>query len=199
MVILAKKPRSARAMFQLKITLHGTHPPIWRRLAVPGDIKLATLHDVFQFVMGWHDCHLHSFRIGGDTYEPPAEDDCSDSMFRADFHHDERPFRLNDLLKAKGDHMVYEYDFGDGWQHEIRLENILPPSQGPRFAICLAGARACPPEDCGGVHGYTELLAIITDPKHPENARMMKWLGDGFDPEAFDAVAIDAQLRRLEI
>jgi hypothetical protein len=164
-------------MLQLKVVLADIRPPIWRRVLVPASYSLAKLHQVIQAAFGWEDCHLHRFRIHGEDYGPPDLD--ADEAFRSE------RVTLGKLgLQAKTK-FSYEYDFGDSWEHGITVEAVLTadPSSAP---VCLAGKRACPPEDCGGPWGYQDLLATIADPGHPEHESMKEWLGnDGWDAEAF--------------
>ncbi len=131
---------------QLKITLNGSRPPIWRRVQVPGDITLAKLHRVIQAVMGWYDSHLHQFIVGKTYYGVPSLDEFSELELK-----DERKVRLGQVLSNPKQKMVYEYDFGGGWEHDIVLEKVLPPDSNTRYPVCLGGARACPPEDAVGL------------------------------------------------
>jgi hypothetical protein len=185
------KSKDSSAIFQLKITLKRSQPPIWRRLLVPGKTKLNWLHEIFQDAMGWGHCHLHQFKVGDCFYSMP------DPEFEA---FDERKFRLQDLAALPRKRFSYEYDFGDGWDHQVVVEKIV--EKDPRYSghpVCLAGAGHCPPEDCGGMGGFYELLEIIQDPKHPQHKEMTDWLGSGFDPEAFDLVRTNSRLSRLGI
>lgn len=133
---------------------------------------------------------MHAFYIGGESYgcAGPAIPDMRD----------ERKVRLGDLVK-KGGRLMYEYDFGDGWTHEIHVEKVLPAETGARLTRCLAGERACPPDDCGGPPGYQNMLDILADPEDPEYEEMLEWVGEDFDPEAFDLDAVDKALRKLGI
>jgi hypothetical protein len=128
---------------QLKITLKHIKPPIWRRLEVPADIKLGKLHDVIQIAMGWTDSHMHAFIAGQTVYGTP------DPEFGGGTK-SERNVRLDSIVKAGGK-LVYEYDFGDGWVHEIKVEKVLDADPAAHYPRCTAGKRACPPEDCGGL------------------------------------------------
>jgi Plasmid pRiA4b ORF-3-like protein len=168
-------------IFQLKITLKYLRPPIWRRVQVSGDITLAELHLILQAAMGWYNSHLHQFRAGKTYYGAPSIDEFSDLNLK-----DGRKARLGSILKKPEQKMVYEYDFGDGWEHEILLEQVLPPDSAVRYPRCLGGARACPPEDCGGVGGYANFLQAISDPEHEEHEEYLEWIGGNFDPEKFD-------------
>ena len=176
-------------IFQLKITLKHIRPLIWRRIQVPADIKLGRLHDILQATMGWEDCHLHQFITGDIRYGIPDPEFPDDTR-------NETHVRLNNIVNS-GDTLTYEYDFGDSWQHEIKIEKILTPEQNQRYPVCLAGKRACPPEDCGGFPGYQRLLRILRNPKHKEYEDMLDWIGGDFDPEAFDLVEINKTLWRL--
>jgi hypothetical protein len=167
-----------KSMYQLKATLLETKPPIWRRVVVPEDTKLARLHDILQAAFGWWDCHLHEFEIDGVRY---GVDDGEDS----DPPEDERRARLRNLVKA-GSSFVYVYDFGDDWRHNVVVEKVLPAQEGATYPVCTGGRRACPPEDCGGTWGYEGFLEAISDPAHEEHDSMLEWVGGSFDPEAFD-------------
>lgn len=184
----AKQPESS-AIYQLKVTLKGLRPPIWRRLQVPSDFTLGQLHDVLQIAMGWTDSHLHQFIIGRTYYSQPD--------YELEGVEDENKVRLDRVARAEKAKFVYEYDFGDSWQHDIVVEKILPREEGVRYPICIAGKRAGPPEDCGGIWGYADLLEIIQDPEHEEYEDMMEWLGGELDPEAFDLEEVNRKLRRI--
>ena len=172
--------KRSRTTYQLKVTLNGATPPIWRRILVPSDIPLGQLHTVLQVAMGWTNSHLHQF-ISGSTYYG-IQDEFSLEMEVED----ENRYRLNRLLQAEKEAIKYEYDFGDGWMHRIVLERILPHDNNKQLPICIKGKRASPPEDCGGIGGYFRLLDILKDPGHAEYEDMMEWLGGEFDSEAFD-------------
>ena len=177
-------------IYQLKITLKYSRPPIWRRIHVSADTRLGELHDIIQTAMGWSDDHLHQFIIGDTSYGMP------DPHFPGDIK-SERNVRL-DGVAAEGDTLIYEYDFGDGWVHEIEVEKVLPAEPGKRYPLCLAGKRACPPEDCGGMPGYERLLEVLRDPKHEEHEEMREWAGEDFDPEAFDLNKINRALKGIQ-
>ena len=154
---MAKKPTQ---IYQIKVTLNDTHPPIWRRIQVPGNTTLLKLHDILQIVMGWEDYHLHMFTIEGSIYGDPADDEYGDLGTI-----DEANYKLNQVIDREGQRFTYEYDFGDSWDHTLLVEKILPPQEGVRYPICLKGKRACPPEDVGGVWGYENFLEAIRDPE----------------------------------
>jgi hypothetical protein len=179
-------------IYQLKITLDGSKPPIWRRVQVPGSITLAKLHHVIQAAMGWYNCHLHQFIIGGTYYGVPDPDFDMPPM------RNEKSVKLAQVVPGAKQKFAYEYDFGDSWLHRIVVEKILPPEEGSRTPLCLAGKRACPPEDCGGIPGYYGFfLEAIRDPEHPEHDEMLDWIGGSFDPEAFDKEHVNWQLKSL--
>ncbi len=175
-------------VYQLKVTLKGTRPPIWRRLQVRGSTTLLKLHTIIQIAMGWTDSHLHQFIVGGMYYGMP-DVEWDDDM------QDERRIKLGQIVSAVKDRFTYEYDFGDSWEHEIMVEKVLAPEPGAQYPICLAGKRACPPEDVGGVWGYAEFLDTIADPERPEHEEMLEWIGGSFDAEAFDLEAVNQMLK----
>ena len=179
------------AVYQVKITLHGTKPPIWRRLRLPASTTLAQLHQVIQVAFGWQDAHLHAFEVGGRRYSRP-------DFELGDETADEGKARLRDLAAQPGTRLRYTYDFGDSWGHDVLVEKILP-SDGVPQAVCLTGRRAGPPEDCGGVWGYAELCDILADPDHPDHAERVDWLGHPYDPAAFDKDAVNASLGRIRL
>lgn len=184
-----KSTKQSEEIYQIKVTLLGTKPPIWRRLLVPASFTLAQLHDVLQVAMGWDDGHLHEFRIGEEVYGTPDPD--------AEPTVNESTVRLSKVLGTVGAKALYNYDFGDDWKHEIKVEKILPPAAGQAYPICVAGKLHGPPEDCGGVFGFYNLLEILADPKHDEHEEMQDWLGDEFDPEAFSLEEINRRLAYL--
>jgi len=165
-------------VFQIKVTLQNIDPPVWRRIQVPENIPLSELHHILQMVMGWDGGHLHAFRVGKVTYSEPDPYGSNDME-------DERRVPLNKIA-AKGGTLIYEYDFGDGWEHELKIEKLLPLEPGVHYPRCLEGERACPPEDCGGPWRYNYLLEVINDPSHEEYAEIMEWLGVEIDPEYFN-------------
>jgi hypothetical protein len=182
------KKSTSDTVYQLKVTLIDSKPPIWRRVQVPSDISMAQLHAILQIVMGWTDSHLHQFVVGGQNIGIPDPD------FGMEVRN-ERTVKLSQCVRGEKSKFMYEYDFGDSWQHQILIEKILTAEPGARYPICLAGKRACPPEDCGGVWGYDTLLETIRDPNNPEHDDMIEWLGGDFDPEAFDLEEINRELK----
>ncbi len=168
---------------QLKITLNGSKPPIWRRILVQPDITLGQLHEVLQIVMGWTDSHLHQFVSGPEIFGVPDDEEGGLFGFQVK---DENKHRLSEFLRREKDFLSYEYDFGDGWEHKILLEKILPFDGSIKLPKCIKGKRACPPEDCGGIWGYQDLIEILDDASHPEHQAVIEWLGGNIDPEFFD-------------
>ncbi|MEW5869570.1 MAG: plasmid pRiA4b ORF-3 family protein [Chloroflexota bacterium] len=184
-------PARVSHVYQIKISLDDTHPPIWRRILAPANYTLFQLHEVIQTVMGWQNYHLHMFTIGDAIYGDPADDEFGDLGTQ-----NEKAFKLKKLFPAAGVKFKYEYDFGDSWEHTLRIEKILPAEKGQRYPQCVAGKRACPPEDVGGVWGYEGFLEALADPKHPEHDEYLEWAGGEFDPAAFDLEEVNQQLGR---
>jgi hypothetical protein len=185
-------PNQSNQIYQIKVTLDDIHPPIWRRIQVPGNTTLLKLHDTLQIVMGWEDYHLHMFTIEGLIYGDPADDEYGDLGTV-----DEARFKLNQVVCREGQRISYEYDFGDSWGHTLLVEKILPPQEGVRYPLCLKGKRACPPEDVGGVWGYENFLEAIRNPDHDEHEEYLTWIGGEFDPEAFDLEEVNTRLRSM--
>ncbi len=189
----AKKIESSQKIYQLKVTLLGSRPPIWRRLLVP-ELTLAQLHYVLQAAMGWEDCHLHDFRIGRQRFAVPDPDN---DFMDGPASLDERKARLSDVLHKPGAKAEYTYDFGDGWEHEVVVEKIVPPEAGQVYPLCTAGKLHGPPEDCGGIPGFYNFLKAIRDPDHEEHEDMLEWIGGSFDAEAFSTAAVNQELQRM--
>ena len=173
-------------VYQLKIRLIDIEPPIWRRIQVPATILLCCLHDALQAVFGWADSHLHNFEKDGKYWGIPEYEDLID----------ESKITLAKLLKAEGESMIYVYDFGDNWRHEVVLEKIIPVKDVVKAPICFGGERRCPPEDVGGVSGYEEFLEAIFDPTHEDYEQFVRWAGGHFHDE-FDLEAVNETLSRM--
>lgn len=180
-------------IYELKITLDGIKPPIWRRFQVRSDSKLTRLHNILLDVMGWSGYHLYEFRIGGLSYTDPQE--VEEDEYDRNLQNGAK-VQLSQVMEKIGDKITYMYDFGDGWQHTIQLEKILDPVPGEKYPICIAGARSCPPEDCGGEYGYADLLKTLADPNDPEHEDMKEWVGPYFDPEKFLLEAVNGNMIR---
>lgn len=186
---------SEQIVYQIKVVLLETDPPIWRRFIVPSNVTLHRLHLILQNVMGWTNSHLYRFQFGTKEY---AEPDPDNEFNELDFKNSRR-VKLGRLATKKGDVFLYEYDFGDGWDHMLFVEDILEHEPHKPYPVCLTGERACPPEDCGGTHGYAQLLEIIADPDHEDHLDMMTWLGGHFDPEAFDIDMTNFKLSAMRL
>jgi hypothetical protein len=188
-----KKSDGPAPLYVVKVALRGTKPPIWRRLEVPGDLPLGRLHRAIQVAFGWQDYHLHVFET------PYGDFGVADPElgYRA-----EGPVTLEQVAPGAGAKISYTYDFGDGWEHAITVEKLLdPPADGKAGILVTGGRRAGPPEDCGGVWGYAELVEILRDPSHPDHGHKLEWLGlddaEDFDPAAFDLDGINEELAAL--
>jgi hypothetical protein len=197
--VQAELPRGQREVFQVKIVLEDSKPPIWLRVLIPANLRLPDLHGVVQLAMGWHACHLYHFMVGNRSeglrfYGDPDPLDI-DLMQQAEgvFINDLN-VPIDHLLVNRKDWIRYEYDFGDGWIHRLTLEDIhVQPLKLARLPRCVSGKRACPPEDIGGVPGYEQALAILADPAHPEHQELLTWISP-FDPHHFDLEAVNADL-----
>jgi len=196
---MAKKEKDSsvqsepEAVYQLKVTLDGIRPLIWRRIQVRGDISLFKLHKILQVVMGWYNCHLHQYVIMGESYSVIS---IEADMLGDDFK-DEKRFKLNRVIPGEKFRFTYEYDFGDSWGHTILVEKIFRPLEELKAPVCLKGKRSAPPEDGGGKGGYYHLLKVIGNPSHPEHADMMTWVGDEYNPEYFDADIVNERLKKI--
>ncbi len=179
------------SIYQLKISLKYSKPPIWRRLLVPAGIELDALHGVIQTAFGWMNSHFHQFVDGRTFYQPEAEVGEFPSMKMVD----SAGVRLSELLQKKKDKIVYEYDFGDSWEHEVLLEKVLPADPNQPLPFCVKGKLACPPEDCGGIQGYYQMLETLADPDSEEAEELLEWAGGPIDPEAFDLEQANARIR----
>lgn len=184
---------AAQEVMRLKVTLVGSDPPIWRRIETH-NCSLATLHDIIQVAMGWEDYHLHRFQIGQRQYGIPDPMDIDFGIRLID----ERKVRLSEVIAGAGQRVmfVYEYDFGDGWEHSIKLERTASAEFGIKYPRCTDGKRACPPEDVGGAWGYAEFLEAIADPEHARHEELMEWVGE-FDPEEFSIDDVNRDLRKI--
>jgi hypothetical protein len=179
-------------MYQLKVTLMETNPPIWRRLRIPAGTTLARVDRIIQTAMGWTNSHLHTFTAGGVVYADPSPE--WEIPVR-----NERRTQLPQIVSEEGEAFIYEYDMGDSWRHQVLVEEVGFESGNRARPSCLAGERACPPEDCGGIRGYYETLEILRDPEEHADTRI--WIdsmtGGPFDPDAFDIEAVNRSLKRF--
>jgi len=175
-------------VYEIKVSINGAKPAIWRRFRVSGNITFYKLHRVLQEVMGWNNYHLYEFQVGELILGEP------DPEYSGEIRNANR-VKLSEILSREMDKFIYIYDFGDGWQHEVTVERILPSNEELRHAICVEGERACPPEDCGGIGGYSNLLKIIRNPAHERYKEIVEWLGGEFDPKRFDIAEVNRRLR----
>ncbi|MEU8264593.1 plasmid pRiA4b ORF-3 family protein [Micromonospora sp. NPDC048999] len=189
-----KKSDGPAPIYQIKVGLRGARPPIWRRLEVPADVSLARLHELIQSAFVWDDSHLHVFETAyGSFGRPDAELG----------HRAASRVTLEQVASAAGDKLRYTYDFGDDWEHDIVVEKVLDREASVAYPRCVGGRRAAPPEDCGGVWGYADLVEILGDPTHPEHGDRLEWLGlddpAEFDPARFDAKAVTEALQQRHV
>ncbi len=177
----------------VRIELRGTDPSIWREVEVPTSITLKVLHDIVQAVMEWFDCHLWEFVIGGQSYGLPTDDDWATPPRIA-----AAKVRLRDVLDPHSQKTLidYTYDFGDGWEHRLTVTDVRTAEPGVSYPRYIGGERNAPPEDCGGIPGFYNLLDAIADPAHPEHADVKEWAGD-YDPDTFDEIPIKVALGRI--
>ncbi len=201
--------RPTETVVRLRIVLAGVDPLVWRQIDVPVSSTLCDLHRAIQASMGWFDCHLHQFRVDGQPFgDPEADEDAlfgtpdqvreelrahgvqdrviDEMLERHELLLDERSVQLGDLTSGRFVSFEYEYDFGDGWRHVLIVEDFGPSEPGVRYPRCVAGSRACPPEDVGGPRGYAEMLEALADDAHEDHVRYREWLGGEWDAEAFD-------------
>ncbi len=191
MAIRKRKTTEEKAVYQLHVSLLDTHPPIWRRLLVHADLSLAQLHNVLQIAMGWENIHLHSFRTARRRFGQPEP---ADPFSKSPVVEDERRVRLSAVLLESGEKMIYTYDFGDNWEHEVVFEQQLPVDANTLYPTCIDGRLACPPEDCGGIPGYCDLLKILAIPSHRRYKELREWLGRDFCPEEFSPEEVNRSL-----
>lgn len=187
---LAKRPS---ATLQLHIELRGSKPKIWRRVLVPETITLVKLHAVIQAVFGWSGGHLHEFSVGEERFGTPDPEYDAWGEVR-----NERTTRLASALGGART-MNYVYDFGDNWQHRIKVEKTFEPAPAGMLPLCVAGASATPPDDCGGIYGYYDFVAAVSDPQHPEHAEMTEWIGRPWDVAEFDLNRANTWLREVKL
>ena len=188
----ASGPRSlarpdADVIYTMRVTLRDLAPPIWREIRIEASDRLSRLHDAIQAAFGWTDSHLHEFRIEERMYGMRDDESPKDIV-------EDRKVKIADVL-AEGETCVYLYDFGDDWHHDIVVESVTARDTDVAYPICTGGARACPPDDAGGPDGYQRLLEAILDPTHEDHAEMRQWIGGYWDPEGFDANAVNRLLR----
>jgi hypothetical protein len=176
-------------IYQFKITLEDSKPVIWRRIQVPENYTFWDLHVAIQDAMGWYDCHLHQFEM----VDPKQSEQVTIGKPDEEFDEPiltEWKTSIADYFSLKNKKAFYTYDFGDDWRHKIVLEKIAPIEVEQTYPQCVAGEMACPPEDCGGIYGYQDLIEIMNDPKHEDHESMLEWLGRELEPTAFSIDSI---------
>jgi hypothetical protein len=177
---------------QMKIELDGIEPDIWRRFVVDSSFTLQELHETIQIVMGWWDSHLYEFEFWGMHFGiPDPDDELLDYEVK-----DSRKKKLKSLRLNPRDKIKYTYDFGDDWEHTITVEKVMKIGAAP-YPICLDGERNCPPEDCGSIPGYEDIVNAMKNPKSKEAKEYAEWLGEPYDPEEFDIKRINTRLKEL--
>jgi hypothetical protein len=180
-------------IYQIQITLTNSNPIIWRRFLIQPYLSLSDFHMVIQIIMGWRNSHLHQFIKNETFYSERLKDDASwEDLNNVDY----KGLKISDLLVNENDKIDYEYDFGDSWHHDVILEKILLVSDKSQYLICLDGKLSCPPEDCGGIWGYADLLQVFNNPKHKDYADLLDWLDGEFDPDHFDKEAVNKILKK---
>lgn len=188
--------RRPKLIHQFKITLLGISPPVWRRIQVPASYTFWDLHVAIQDSMGWLDYHLHAFRLEEGGEQRAIEIGIPTDEYDGDAVVPGWAVAIARIFTRPGLVASYEYDFGDGWRHQVLLEDILPSEPKVRYPRCLAGKRACPPEDCGGTHGYREVLKALKNSRHPEHKDTVAWLKGHvasyypYDPARFEPHAV---------
>jgi hypothetical protein len=180
-------------LLQLRIDLLDVQPAVWRRVIVPASISLPQLHRVMQIIMGWQDYHLHEFCFDSVSYGVPDPDGPDDPPLL-----DEKRVKLERVLGTRSS-FNYLYDFGDGWEHRVKVEKRLPANPDMRWPRCTSGRNACPPEDVGGPGGYTDLLRAIEDPADKSYATKHEWIGSAFDPTSFDLILTNQNLVEVRL
>lgn len=183
--------------YQIQISLLRITPKIWRRVLIPSDMPIADLHRVIQTVMGWENGHLHQFIKNGKYYSIKMDDD---DLWddETNFDYKKLKLKVSYFLKEPKDKLQYEYDFGDGWMHELVLEDILPVDPEIKYPVCIKGKNNCPPEDCGGPWGYSDLLEAAKNKRSKAYREYKEWLGYDFDPEEFDINVINELLQEKD-
>ena len=176
-------------VYQINVSLNEIQPNIWRRFLVKDTTTLPALHKILQTVMGWTNSHLHHFVVDREIYSEPDE-------YNELEYIDYRKTRIRDVMDSVNDAMTYEYDFSDGWEHSLILEKVIDSDPDVKYPVCLAAERNCPPEDCGGAHGFMEMLDILNNPNHEEYESWKTWVGDEYDSERFDLSIVNRLLRQ---
>jgi hypothetical protein len=184
-------------ILQLYVNLDGSNPIIWRRIQVREDTSFFELHHILQITMGWKNSHLHEFNCDGYRIGEIIEEFNMEG-FGSDEVTDSKKISIKDIIKETDESFRYTYDFGDSWDHILRIEKSLPADTNIKYPICIGGEMSCPPEDCGGIHSYYNYLDILKDKKHVEYKELRRWMGGNFDANKFDQDAVNQKLRNLK-
>ena len=174
---------------EIKVQLRYINPPIYRVLRIPSHTSLLKFHKLIQRAMGWSNYHRHLFEVEWKRYGEHHERWDSEVI-------DSRKITLDKIFSAGTKSFIYDYDMGDGWRHDIDLLGIIEAERNEEPA-CIGGARACPPEDCGGPPGYEHLLEALADPNHEDHEELLEWVGRRYDPEKFDLETVNKALKRV--
>ena len=183
---------------QIKISLNGSNPLIWRRVQFYKNITFFELHHIIQIAMGWENHHLYEFKIEGFRIGEIYEDERLEG-YGTDSQYDCRTTKISDVITDKGETFQYVYDFGDYWKHTLEVEDDFDYSGDAIYPLCLAGEMACPLEDSGGIYGHYQNLEILKDKKHPEYKDTKKWIPKDYTPEKLDLEKINKQLDKIEL
>ncbi|SDP65651.1 plasmid pRiA4b ORF-3 family protein [Desulforhopalus singaporensis] len=187
-------PKEPVPSYILHISLMFSDPLIWRKVQVPGDYSLARLHEIIQTAMGWSDSFVHQFMVGKISYEPTIKS----SIPRESKRFDEHKYKLHTLEEGMQFMFSYLYDAGEGWEHEITLEEVVPPGKELNHPVLLAGENSCPPEEVGDVHQYNQLVSAFTDPQSKDHMTLLELSGrPDFDPASFNLEAVGKLIRKL--
>lgn len=184
-----RKELTTPDLYCLAVTLRDSNPPIWRMIVVSSDTTLAHLHDILQATMGWEDAHMHQFVIAGKRYGTP------DGSWLWFGPKDETKVQLRQVVRKPGTVFLYEYDFGDQWQHDVEFLNTADPNLPRAIPTCVDGQGKCPPEDCGGIEAYQDMLRILDNPQDPDYPELRQYLGKRFNPAAFSKSNVNARLK----
>jgi hypothetical protein len=186
-----------KEFIQLKISLNESNPLIWRQIQLHKDHTFFELHHINQITMGWQNYHAYEFNVEGYRIGTVIEED-KDLGYGTDSLLDAETTKLVDVITHIGDIIKYEYDFGDGWEHTLEVEGFLDADHHIIYPYCIEGGMSCPPEDCGGIHGFKNCLEILKDKKHPEYKDLKRWMPRGYDPTKFDNGKVNKQLVKLD-
>lgn len=181
--------KNYKQVYQFKIFLQESEPLIWRRIQVPENYTFFDLHAAIQDAMGWDDSHIHDFEVKHPIKGGTKRIGAPDEQFGEEISPEWEEY-IKDYFSKSNKLADYMYDFGDSWAHKIKLEKILPREDKVKYPVCISGERACPPEDCGGIWEYMDILKMLKDPKSKDYKEVIEWIGEDFDPENFDPQSV---------